>query len=154
MNFDNLKTLSPDQLRELAGKQGLKVHHKAKPETIIKQIIESALKPATPAEMQHVAEKPQQPVHHNTPDDVEAAIADIKAKIPQFESRYDLDENTWYFKCKGAEECGNLAIPMRIIKLKAASVSRGRIALMGLDGHFDRGNAGGNSAYTNSVLAG
>jgi hypothetical protein len=154
MNFDNLKTMTPEQLREVAGRQGLNVHPRAKPETIIKQIMEAVLTPQKLPEMQHKALAPVKPVDHNTPEDVEAAIADIKARVPAFESRYDEAENTWHFRCKGAEECGNMDIPLRVIKMKAQNVSRGRLALVGLTEHFDRTVAGGNSAYTNAVLAG
>lgn len=153
MNLDRLKEMTPEALRELALKQGLTPHWKAKPETIIKQIVDHVTM-AKPQEMQHVAETPKSPVFHNTPEEVEAMLAEIKARVPAFESKYDLTENTWHFRCKGAEECGNLDIPMRVIKMKAQTISRGKLTLMGLNDHFDKGNAGGNSAYTNNVLAG
>lgn len=154
MNFDNLKAMSKEQLRELAGKQGLKIHHSAKPETIIKHIMEAALTPQPKPAMQHQAEKPQRPVDHNTQAEVEEALADIKRRIPEFKTIYNEEENTVHFRCKGAEECVNLAIPLRVIKMKAQNISRGKLALIGLNDHFDRTTAGGNSAYTNTVLAG
>ncbi len=104
--------------------------------------------------MKHQAEQAKSPVFHNTPDDIEAMLAPIKAKVPQFESIYNTDENTWYFRCKGSEECGNMSIPMRVIAIKARTVSRGRLALMGMNDHFDKTAATGKSAYTNTVLAG
>jgi hypothetical protein len=152
MNFDNLKKMSPEQLREIAGKQGLKVHHKAKPETVIKQIMEAALTPQQAPVMHHVAEESIAPVDHNTPEEVEAAIAHIKARQPAFESKYDLRENTWHFACNGALECGNLDIPLRVIVTKANTISRGRLAPRGLTHEFDSINAGGKNAYTNTVL--
>lgn len=154
MNFEHLKTMSREQLLEVAGKQGMRVHWKAKSENIIKQIMEAVLTPQKPAEMQHKAEKPAPVADHNTPEQVEAVIADIKARVPQFEAIYNSEENTWHFRCKGAEECGNLDIPLRVIKMKAQTVSRGRLQLMGLTEHFDRTAASGNSTYTNTVLAG
>ena len=158
INLDKLRELPRDELVKLAATQGVQVHWKAKEDTIIKAIVDkvTAQPPAvTPEEMKHVAQKPVAAVHNNTPADVEIAIADIKAKKPEFQSIYDKVDNTWYFKYKGAEECGNLAIPLRIIVDKARMVSRGRIAPLGMNHHFnDSGNAQGNSAYTNTILAG
>ena len=37
MNFEHLKTQELPQLKELAGKMGLNVHHKAGKEKVIKQ---------------------------------------------------------------------------------------------------------------------
>lgn len=153
MNFEHLKTMDASQLREIAGKQGLHVHHKAKNETVIKQIMESALLPKSPTpEMQHMAAQPAKPVYNHTEEDIEALIAPIKARIPQFEAIYPND-GTWIFRCKGAEESGNMSIPPRVIKMKAENVSRGRLILMGLNEHFDKTTASGNNAYTNSVLS-
>lgn len=154
MNFENLKTMTPDQLRELAGKQGLRVHHKAKAETIIKQLMEAALTPQALPKMEHIAEAAQEPVDHNTPEQVEAAIAKIIERQPALERNYNAQENTWHFRCKGAEECGNLDIPLRVIVMKAGNISRGSLRLLALNEHFDRTTAGGNNTYTNNVLAG
>ncbi len=156
MNFDNLKTMDVNQLREVAGKQGLQVHPRAGKDNIIKKIMEATLtpqqKPQT-VDTPHPAEKPKKPVDNNTKEQVEAAIADIKARVPQFEAIYNDEENTVHFRCKGAEECLNLAIPIRVIKMKAQNVARGKLSLIGLTEHFDKSIAGGNSAYTNTVLA-
>lgn len=155
MNFDNLKSMKREQLLELAGKQGLQIHPRCKDETIIRHIMEKAAAPqATTPNLQHEAAAPQLSVDHNTPEEVEAAIATIKKREPQFESKYSADENTWHFRCKGAEECGNLDIPLRVIVMKAGTISRGRLMLRGLTEQFDRTAAGGNSAYTNVVIAG
>lgn len=152
MNFDNLKTMSREDLVILAAKTGVPVHHKAKPETIAKAITEAALvqqKPHnTPVEV-----KADKPKHDNTPDDVEAAIKAIKDKRPDFVSKYNVEENTWHFSYKGAEEAGNLAIPLRLIKQKADNVSLGRRALMGHQDGFERMTSIGKNAYTNIVLS-
>lgn len=150
MNFDKLKALPREKLVELAGKQGVHVHHKAKAETIARLIMEKTLVPQQqPQSMQHVAEKPAAPVYHNTPEDVEAAIAHIKARSPQFESSYS--ENNWLFKCLGAEEVGNLSIPMRVIVMKAGNVAKGRRVPRRLDGFGDISTKA-HSAHTNNVL--
>lgn len=166
MNFDTLKTQSPEQLAEIAAKCGVKFHPRAKPETIlkniaadpdkiIKQIMETVLLAPQnkQPEMQHKATEQQKPVYLHSQEDIEELIAHIKAKVPQFEATYPGD-GTVIFRCKGAEESCNMSIPPRIILMKAETVSRGRLVLLGLNEHFDRTAASGNSAYTNTVLAG
>ena len=170
MNFENLKTMSREQLLEVAGKQGVRVHHKAKPETIIKQIMDAVLVPQRPLsqtpepssplvdpnECPRIAKLREQAERDklNTPEMIEAALASIKAAQPKFESSYNREENTWTFKCLGAEESGNIFMPMRIILMKAGNVRRGKLALMGLNSEFDNTSAGGKNAYTNTVIAG
>lgn len=154
VNFGRLSEMSRDQLVELAGKQGLRVHPRAKEETIIKSILDSVT-PQKPqvADMQHVAEKPKKPVYHNTRDDVEKAISSIKARQPKLDAEFNEEENTVHFRCLGAEDCVNLSIPMRIIVQKAQNVSRGRIALLSLNREFgDLGGVSPKNAYTNIVI--
>jgi len=158
MDIGNLKNLSRDELVQLAVKQGVQIHWKAKPETIIKAIVDKVSSPPPApikeAAMEHPAERAALPKHDNKPEDVERVIEEIKARVPEFTSTYNLEENTWHFRCKGAEECGNLAIPLRIIKERALTVSRGRVSLMGLNQHFnDPGTATGKNAYTNTILS-
>lgn len=153
LNLENLKTLTRSELAEIARQSGVRVHHKAKEDTIIKQIVDKVMLPPK-QEMKHVAEKASDIVHHNTEEDVEEAIKSLKEKVPDFVSVYNKEENTVHFKCRGVEECLNLSIPLRVIKSKAAIVSRGRLMLRGhRPESFESGNAGGKSAYTNVVLA-
>lgn len=151
--IDKLEAMGRDELMEIAGTQGVRVHWKAKPETIIKAIVEKVSTPVK-SDMQHVAEKPQAPVDHNTPEQIEAMLAPIKVRAPQFEAKYDLEENTWHFSCRGAEECGNMDIPMRVIQMKANTVSRGRLVMIGMKDFGDLPGNKPNSLYTNTVLAG
>ena len=150
MNFDNLKTMSREQLVQLANTQGVPVHHKAKPETIIKAIMDKTLTPQQTQSLQHAAEKPVAPVVKHTAEEVEAAIASIKARVPAFQASYT--EDNWHFKCNGVEEVGNLAIPLRVIVMKAGNVSKGRRVMRRLSDFGDIVNSP-NNAYTNSVLA-
>lgn len=161
MNVNNLSDLSRDQLLELAGKQGLSVHHKAKPETIIKQIVDHMLTPQQPQVNQPPLEHydprlaPKKEPVFNTPEQVEEAIAHIKAAQPKFEALYNREERTVLFRCLGAEECHNLSVPLRVLVQKASMIKRGRIAPIGhRPTDFEPGNSGGLSAYTNVVLAG
>ena len=151
--IDKIEGMSRDELVQLAATQGLKVHYRAKDSTIRQAIIDHVAAPKVAPELKHPAEAPVKTTFHNTPEEVDAMLASIKAKVPQFTAEYDLKKNTWWFKCKGAEDCGNLDIPMRVIAMKARTVSRGRIALLGMNDHFDKTTATGKSAYTNTVLS-
>lgn len=154
-NTEALKEHSREELFVLAGKMGMQVHPDAPDDLLRKQIIEKALlRNNDENQMKHVAELPSKPVHKNLPDEVEAAIADIKKRQPKFQSTYNEEENTWRFDCLGASESGNLAIPLRVIVMKANNVSRGRHVLRGLNEHFDKTNSSAKNAYTDNVLQG
>lgn len=156
MNFNNLKSLSREQLVELAGKQGLSVHHKAKPETIIKQIMDNALVPQKPQVAEEYADprlkSERQPVF-NTQEQVEAALAPIKAQQPAFETIYA--GQTVTFRCRGAEECHNLSTPLHWLVKRANLIKVGARRPIGhRPEDFTHGQSTGKSAYTNVVLAG
>lgn len=156
INLNKLHSLSRDELVVLAQQHGLTVHWKAKPETIVTQIIEKVNeKPAVVTQAQATIVKPE---HHNTADDVEEALESLKAKAPRLRSFYPT-EDTWHFKYvmdNGRvlyEESGNLNIPLKMIVRRATVVSRGPLVLRGLNNHFDQLPVGGNNAYTNTVIA-
>lgn len=150
MNIAELNNHSVEQLRELAGKLGLHVHHRAGKETVLKSILDS-MQPQQPIKHEAETPKPAETLVANTPEQVEAAIAKIKENRPEFTSTYP-DDGTWVFKYKGAEESGNLAIPLRVIVQKAQNVSKGAIRLMAKNQYFGEMPTAGNSAYTNIVL--
>ena len=117
------------EIRDIAEKLNIKAHHKAKPETIVNQILQQGQAYVADA-MKHPAERSNPVISYvNTPDDVRNAIKHIASK-DGFECRF-LDDNTWHFRCKGAEDSGNLSIPLRVIVTKAEMVSRGKRSLLG-----------------------
>lgn len=156
VDFNRLKTLSREELVTLAHQQGLQVHWKSKPETIINQIIDKVTE-RKPVPQQAQAENPPKPEHNNTPEDVENALESLKTKAPRLRTSYP-GGNTWHFKYIADngrtlyEESGNLAIPLKTILRRANIVSRGPLLLRGLNQHFDQLPVGGNNAYTNTVL--
>lgn len=155
-DYNKLKDLPREQLVKLALEHNINPHHKAKPETIIKAILEKVMEPKQ-QNMQHVAEKLVKPTFHNTEEDVEAAIAKIKERLPMFQSIYATEEDgsrNVTFRCKGAEECVNLAVPMRVILQKASNVSVGKRSLHAAPGEWDNGVGKGKNAYTETVIAG
>lgn len=166
MDFNQLKALPREQLVATAHKLQLQVHHKAKPETIAKQIWEKTYPNVTAKKQDDTYTDPRLiPAKEDvylTVEQVEDAVAPIKKEQPKFETAYfDLDgfpvknsedARLVKFTCLGAEEMLNMTTAQRIMRQRASLMKRGKIALMAHREHFDRGVAQGNSAYTNNVL--
>lgn len=152
MLIDNLKKMSLDELKAFAASQGIHHHHAAGIEKIMQAIVDQLGQPQVNDIVDPRKLAPKEPVW-NTKEQVEAAIAPIRDKNPAFEAIYDDVDRTVTFRCKGAEDCLNMSVPLHWLRQKAQVVSRGRMALMGLNQHFDQLNASGANAYTNTVLA-
>lgn len=157
MNFANLKSMTREQLMEVAGKTGVKVHWKAKPETIIKHIMETALNQQMQPidqfkgeDMRPKALKAKTAEYNYTEEDVREACADYLKK-EGFEAKFPGDD-TVVVRYKGAEDSLNLKQPMSVIKRKIAAVAQGRIALRSLNHILGDMPVGRNSAYTNTVI--
>lgn len=144
---ESLAGKSIEDLRIIAGKLNIKPHHNAKAATIIGHILQQPKAYVRDA-MEHIATTPIAPTHNNTSDMVMEAIKPYANK-EGFEAEFPQD-GTWIFKYKGAEESGNLCIPLRLIKQKAEFVSRGRRALRHMEG-FESGRTG---KYNDTVIAG
>lgn len=150
--IQNLNKLSKEQLLHVAAQHGCIVDKRHSSATIIQEIISKIeVKPVVRKEVEKV--EIVEPVFI-TPEELEAAIAPIKARQPAFTTEYNLDENTVHFRCRGAEECHNLSVPLKQLKKRAEYVSHGALRLKGHSSeHFGQGTATGKSAYTNVVLA-
>ena len=124
MKYEELISRDVKDLRVLAAQYSIRTHPRHKPETIAKLIIEHLQNAPKQQQMKHVAELPsEKPIVLNTEDQVREAIKTALAK-PGFEAKF-LPDNTWWFRCKGAEEAGHMSVPLRVIKMKADSVSVG-----------------------------
>lgn len=124
MNFEELKSRDIKDLRLLAAQYSIKTHHKQKAETVAKLIVEHITAKPHGQEMKHPAERPtEKPLIINTEEQVREVIAPFSKKAG-FEIIFPGD-NTWWFKCRGAEEAGHMSVPLRIIRMKAESVSFG-----------------------------
>lgn len=123
MDKATLSQMSREQLIEIAEKLKIKVHHKAKDETIIMKIMQQPVAYQAAA-MSHPAEAPVAASLTNTPEQVMEAIRPYAEK-EGFEAKFPGD-GTWVFSYKGVSESGNLSIPLRVIKMKAESTARGK----------------------------
>lgn len=120
-----------DILAQHATQLGIKVHHKAKAETI-KALIEQH--EMNKPQMQHPATMPREAVvHNNSADEIKEAIQRYVKE--GFVTTIDEKAGTWHFAYKGAEDSGNVHMPLRVIAMKAEMVSKGRRGLrtMGRD---------------------
>lgn len=118
---NNLAERPIEELREMAAKLNLQMHHKCGPAKLAEAITAKLMdKPIDT--MKHTAEQPAPVVHSNTQEDVSAALQPYVAKgmVLTFPG-----DGTMIMKCKGAEESVNLSIPLRVIKMKAGSVVQG-----------------------------
>lgn len=143
MNLNDLQNMPLEDIRALAQKMGVRYHHSAKSGKIAQAIIDQTLAVKPPqTDMQHPAEKPQEAPRAFTPDEVLEAIKHITTAKPDFKAVFPGD-GSWIFSYKGAEESGNLAIPLREITLKAGTVSRGalRLPMVKGDGTVGKGYA-------------
>lgn len=123
MNFEELKSRDVKDLRKLAAQYSIKTHPKHKAETIAKMIVEHITAKPHGQELKHVAEASKSPMVVHSEDDVRQAIG-VYAKRDGFTAEFPGDD-TWIFKCKGAEESGHMSAALRVIRMKAESVSVG-----------------------------
>ena len=144
----NLKNLNKNELLKIAAQHGCLVDKRHSEDTIIQEIISKVeAKPMRSKEIKESVEilEPQ----YSSVDEVESAIAHIKERAPEFKATYDENDRTVHFKCRGAEECHNLSVPLKKLVARAEVVSRGAISLR-VRPEFERGAYKG---YADTVLA-
>lgn len=147
----DLSKFTTEELRKLADTLGLKPHHKASDETVINQIMQQPMS-RIEAAINGKVEKPVVVASVNTKEQVLESIKKFTEK-EGFSASFNDKDNTWHFKCRGAEDSGNLSIPLKVIVTKADMVSKGAKRLLAHDPtNFDPGNSQGKNAYTNNVL--
>lgn len=143
----DLENKTPDELRALAKELNIKVHGMAKPETIVKQIqaqqphrVEGATKKMEAKYARAVAQE-----HENTVEEVKEALE--RLNLPEdFQAKFNREEHTWWFRYNGAEDSGNLNIPLRLIVSAAVQVAKGRRALLAM------GKDAGDPTYAGTII--
>jgi hypothetical protein len=152
MRFDNLKELPREQLVILAAKQGLSVHHKAKPETIIKQIMDN-LTPQKPQVSQEKDVAKEKKEVKNTETQIVALLEEAKQRQPKLEWEINAEERTFHARCAGAEACFNWDQPLTVIQRHLTlHVLRGAMRPRAINEHFDQLHNSPKNAYTGNVL--
>lgn len=151
MDINNLKNLPREDLVKLAAQYGVPVHHKAKPEKIIRDIGEAISTQAKPKVAEAKPEAPKKVVVIQTEDDVRASINHVLAK-EGYLIKFNGDD-TVTFRYKGAEECIHLSSSPLKIKRVAEDVAKGARRIMALTQEFDATNPNAVSQYTKTVLS-
>ncbi len=124
MNFDELASRDIKDLRKLAAQYSIRTHGRQKAETIAKLIVEHIQAKPHGNELKHAAEKPQpRPLVVNTEAEIREVIAPF-ARKEGFQVEFPGDD-TWIFRYKGSEESGHNSCLLRVIRMKAESVSKG-----------------------------
>lgn len=151
---EQLDTMARAELLAFADSQGVQVHKNFTDAYLRKAILDKVYGDPKEAkhEMRHEAERPRPVDVECTPDEVEAAIASIKAAKPAFKSEYDQVEKTWHFSCSGALESGSLCIPLRMIVARARVISHGALQMRSLP-NSEWGHLGSGPGYSNAVLS-
>lgn len=126
---ESLAAMDADNLRILASKLGVAVHHKAGAEKI-RGIIAASQQITNPDAGEAVIPvvKPAKP---------NATVEEIRAEAQKyagkgFEIRFIDDDNTWHVRCKGAEDTGTVHQPINAIAGKFATVARGALLPRGI----------------------
>lgn len=68
--------------------------------------------------------------------------------VANFKTDPETGARTWHFKYKGAEEAGNMDIPLRVIVMKAEGVARGARGIKAIKGD------GTYTGYADTILMG
>lgn len=124
---DTLKAMDRSQLMELCSKLDIKIHHKAKDETVRKQILEQvASRQMENKNTEPPAPKPVAPVFNHTEEDVLKAIGDLATK-DGFDIKFPKD-NTVIFTYRGISESVNMSIPMHVIVRQAKMAAKVKMA--------------------------
>lgn len=116
-----LETMTDAELKLTAMSLGIKPHHKAGRETILKLIqaqpqyaIDQAMAPA-------ITPLPKAAQEYQTEEQVRDALASY-LNVDGFRAKFD--ENTVHFSFQGKSECTTLHQPMKVIEKVAKAISK------------------------------
>lgn len=145
---NSLDNKSLEELKAIAKELGIKVHHRAK-ENSIKYLIEQqghrVENAVVKAEEKSVEEKKE--VGFLTKQEVMDAIRPVVENKEAFKVKFLDDDKTWFFDNNGVQDSGSMTMPIHLIVNKARIVSRGRYVLRGLG--RDRNDA----TYAGNILS-
>lgn len=126
--YDTLAARPIEELRLLARKSGLTPHHKAKPETLARQIVE-----ATAPKPQRVTapKREREVLDVHSEGDVREMLAGFDKLALKFPG-----DGTFIMSCRGTEESIHMSSKESIIRKKAQIISRGALkpVTMNMDG--------------------
>lgn len=130
--FDTLKAKPIEELRDLARKSGLTPHHKAKPETLARQIVEATAPKPT---QQHAPVVKEAPYMHSE-EEVRAMLEPYKNITLRFPG-----DGTFIMSNGKAEDSLHLTTPVAVIlgPKHARLINRGELRPISMDEAARRG---------------
>jgi len=158
IDLNQLHTMDRASLDKLAIQVGVRTHHKQADKTVVENIMNKVTQPAPHVPEVVSEDAVEKVVEYCSPEQIQEAIAKIKAGQTRLHDKYD--DISWRFMFVNdagrilREDSGTLWMPLSLIKFKASEVAKGPRALRGMPKeHFEGGAATGPNAYTNVVLA-
>lgn len=163
IDLNRLKSMTKDELIDIARQVNAPHHHANKPETIIESIIntvmQTTLNTNTPDKQKQGAEKPKDVAVFLTEEELEQALAPIKAKYPAFSTHYDHECRCVSLRYNDGRhkhaETMSLSCSKTKFLRKAQEIARGPLMPRALKKEdFGAYGAKPQNAYTETVLAG
>lgn len=139
MDIAALKALELPELKQVAAKHGIKLHHKAGAEKVLQAIIDHVSN-AQPVKAR--ADEPAEAPQRKSVTPVLLSEDDVRQMLSKHEGKYfSLEfhgDDTFTMRCNGAEESMHMTSPAAVIKRRAESVARGAFKprMVRLDGEL------------------
>lgn len=157
IDLNKLKTMSKEELIELARKVNAPHHHSNKPETLIENIINKVTEPTTNPQAKTDGEKKIKVAVFLTEEELEKAVARLKEQRPVFSTVYDRENRCVTLRYNDGRhrhaETMSLSCSLPKFIRKAQEIAKGPLILRAHRAE-DWEQLGGNAknAYTNVVL--
>lgn len=162
IDLNRLKSMSKEQLIDIARQVNAPVHHANKPETIVENIINTVMQQsiANPDKQKQEQKPEKKEAVFLTESELESALAGLKERYKAFTTTYDHEARCVVMKYNDGRyrhsETMSLSCSLPKFIRKATEIARGPLVMRALR-QEDWGNLGGNAAkngYTETVLAG
>lgn len=109
------------ELKKVASTYNLPVIHNERRDDLLTRI-NAVIQMVTPETSVDVR-KPVFPSYVTAKEDLTPELDKLAEKGLQY--KFNDEDDTWHFRCKGAEDSGTMKQPMKVIIRKATEVSRG-----------------------------
>lgn len=158
IDLNRLKTMSKQELIDIAKQVNAPYHHKNSEHTLVENIINKVMAPVV-ENAPKAQEKAEKVTVFVTEDELESALASIKDARKAFSTTYDHEAQAVTFKYNDGRyrhaETISLSAPLTKLKRHAETVARGPLVLRSRNPEDFGGLISapdGKNAYTNAVL--
>lgn len=142
MDIAALKALELPELKQVAAKHGIKLHHKAGAEKVLQAIIDHVSNAQPVKGQDEISPKRRVAQLRESAAPVLLSEDDVRQMLSKHEGKYfSLEfhgDDTFTMRCNGAEESMHMTSPAAVIKRRAESVARGAFKprMVRLDGEL------------------